>query len=610
MKKFITITCAALACTSLALGLTACGDKDKGSKVSSLKTMNAMYQKYTEDKVFTTAEKVASLAGYTYASVSYGNFKRLDKIDTTTYQTTNIALFNVKTGKVVSFNDEDTTNITRNWGFYNLNNYYIFDRQNSNINNDEAWSKLADNIVLAGLEYSDASDPTKDHTSIGFYDANGNKFAETDELSGPIVVNEVVDNGESLFYFDVVKADGKTETYYFNEKCEQVSYDPVSKMFEGVLSAYNITEIKGENGGYLHYDSQNKKYVSYAEDLSVKHVYDLPSAANVQAKIVFDSGNYILQYWVEQSMDAAKYDILSDGYKYDMTTVFVNVEDGKTKELNCKYVLSSTTKTPAYYAELEEEDGEVWNLTEGVDAYFQGIGEIGGDKRVDYNHKYDWFGISEDGTIKRAAAVVEGMDVVEAVELANGNFSVADTADRTYVVSADGAILKEYNEDVISDLAEGGNDAYVQIGDKFYNDDFTVAYTLPENYEVVGWMNKAVVLKETIAPATVGGAETYKWYILKDGETTLIADSTAKQQVYVQYGLGCMVTKADHVNGEYVYSCTYYNENGVKIDSINDQIYLQYSAGSSDDGSVVYWVYKVFDKNGAATEHSIIKLAK
>ncbi len=599
MKKFLTITCAAVAVSSLALGLAACGDKDKDSKVSAMKTMNAVYMKYT-DKAVTKAEGIEALKGYESADAYYGNFYRFEKEDASG-AVTDIALYNIETGAVLTFNDKDdvANAISNDWTFQRFGH---------------------DDIVRATLTHTEAGAPEKNYVKYFFY-ANGEKFAESSYAGSS---ESVSTKGETLVAIRIAKASGEADKFYFDEDLKQVEYDEESKYFENTLSYTKKGE--GENSS-LYYDSEEKKYVSYNKDLEVLYTYDLPSAASINAEIVFDSGNYLIQYQVAQAMDAGKYDILSSsGYKYNVETVFVNVEKKKVKNLNFKFVLNIDSSygeymTPGILEDLEEKTGMSYNQTEGIDAYFRGIGEIGKDKRVSWKYKNVWFGITEEGKLKKGAAIVEDMDVVSAIENADGNLEVVDDSGRNYVVSKEGEIIKEYNETAIKTASgDKSNDKYTQIGDDLYDNNFKKVYTVEDNYIVDTWLDTAVILKETVAPAEVGGEYTYKYYVF-NGEKTLIADTANEEDLslitYTEgYGsdavekVALVIVMKDDVNesGDYVYSCTYYNASGAKVEAINNQMYVSEVVVAKNEKGSLFVTYRVADKDRNITEEGVLKL--
>ncbi len=604
MKKIVTIACAAVACMSFAIGLSACKD-DEAVKVSSLKTMNPVYQKYESETVFTKAEKITNLSGYTYDYKTYGNFKKLSR-KTEDGKDGSLALFNTSTGESIIFNDEDTANISKTWSFSAFS-YYC-----ANYSSEQ----FAKNIVIATLNHNDYSNYSNSYTMTYFYDAKGNKIAETKaSLYGSIYIDTVDSEGETLYSFAVEQLDGSEDTYYVNAKGIQVDYsgneNTIDDIFKPSMNVdnYNIQKVKGENGGYLYYDEEDNKYISYAKDLTVLHTLDLPFDAEVNAEILFDSGNYVLQYIMLQPMDAEEYDFILEGQKATMKTVLVNVAKNSTKELDCKFVLGfnslgeENVMTPASIA----EDGEEWNLTEGVVAYFKGIGEISEDKRLDFNHNREWFGITEDGSLRRAQSITQAVEAERIMQVLGGNFIVEDIVGRYYVVSADGKQVKEINADAINSNSVGGNDYYIQMGKDFYDTSFNKVYTLPNDYEVEEWLNGAVVLKETIDGGDNG--DSYKWYILKNGETTLVASSAKGESVYFYSYGGFRVTKSINDNGFDSYTCTYYNENGDKVTDVNNQHIIQDAIGQNEDGSVIYVTYVTYDENQQVKERSILKLS-
>ncbi len=617
MKKFLTITCAALACTSLALGLTGCIDKDDGTK--SLETMNPVYEKYEGIKYFTKATTVDSLKGYQAEGKKYGDWVDLRKYEDS--ECVGIALLNPNTDKIISMDDKDTDTVQNEWRIYEFSsvvntsnfNYQIHDYQKREECKNK-FDKVARSIVVVTHTYTDLEEVSKSYVETVFYNGKGDAIATMDgEFQGIISMNVVVDGADVLFFFDL--QDDGSETCYFNEEGQTVSYDPKAGFYSGSLLSnagenVNVKKVKGENGGYLVQDGKNNRFVSYGEDLNVKYTLDLPTYANVTATILFDSGNYIIQYIVSQPDDAKEYDVLQGSIKCSLTTLSVDVDAGTKKELECALVLSDEDlMTPASM----EEANEAWNVTEGIAAYVKGIGEIDEDKRVDYNNSRTWFGIMEDGTVKKAAPVVADMEVSSVRELVNGNFLVAEVTGRMYVVSKDGAILTEINVEAMQNamIMANANSEYYLLDKTFYDANFQEVYTLKENYEIVASMNGEIVLKETVKAADK--PDEYKWYFFNDGQLKQIASSADNQNVQFLHGnsgtVGCAVVKVALVGGEPTYTFTYYNADGVKID-VSENIQITDVVASSEEGDVIYVSYETIEGTGveAKVVYGIMKL--
>ncbi len=608
MKKIVTVACMALACATLAAGLTACTAADRTSdfsggtgKVSDLKSIDAFYQIDEPKGIFTKAETIDGLKGYEYFT-NDGAFIRLTK--TVDGSLKSIALLNSETGKIILLDAEGTATGSKEWTIASFSSYASLDYYNE-YEEYEAWASMERTVLVATLSYTDSEDSAKDYTKSYFYDKNGKVFAEIDGFIGAndIQVSGMQIAGEPAVRFALSDENGTPVNYYFNGDGDKLDYE--YKPEDNLFTAELRDEVDEYENGYLYLDDVTDCIIFYNKDWTVKHKLDLPSYANMGAIVRFDNGNYIVQYSVAKALDAEKYDYLSGAMKFDLTTKLVDVQNATAKvtDLDWNYLLrGSSIVTP----KSVEESGEVWSFAEGVAAYMQGIGEIAEDGMVDYNHNRDWFAITESGELRRTKAVVEDMEIEYVKRLASGSFIVMDAMERMYVVSANGEILREVNVAAFEEAAVAGNNYFTQIGKDIYNMEFNKVYTLADGYEVYGFMKGAVVIEQSIANADADGGFDRKWYLLKGSALTEIADSTKGQDVYTMNGVGLAVIE----RGTDSYKCTYYNENGDKITSINDQIFISDALGGAEDGSTVYCAYVIYNADQTVKEQGVMKLSK
>ncbi len=649
MKKFLTLTCAALASLSLALGVTACTPERNESsptvspsKVADLGSMSPLYTKYEANKTtIAKAEIVTGLEGYTFVAsatpIGDGRFLRCEKKDEKG-KVISIAIYNAVTGKILTFDcssDYDNTTpetpvevATRTWTF----------TAPSAVNSEA--ELLANNVLMATLKYEHSITSANNVTKTVVYGVDG---AEIVSMFGELVSANV--SYKNDFYTLSVNSTTSSGECYFDKNFALLDKapDPLADMFttnqEMVLDSYDTCYTVGdidEAAGYLCVED-GQKYVSYNKDMEMQYVLEIPERIEHKALILFDSGNYILQYSERITDVSAKYDYLEYGLtdvyyqyngaqfqqgnlnRYRLTTLLVNVTTNVKTELDCSFLLKNATVTPA--------KNTVYALPEGIDAFFKGIGEIGKDKRVKYEYNNVWFGVTEAGVITRASTLLEDVEVEAAVELSDGNLKVKDSTNRTYLVTKEGSLIKEINESVIGENTIPGerNRAFVRLGNGIYNQKYEKTYTLTSSSEVEKWSENATALfikETTVVPAVLPATEptyTYKWFLLKSGDlaATEIADSSKGQTVEYIEGLGYAVTTVTGTIADTNFSktCVYYNEDGaiLEMDSsvvidTTARVYGYQTDVDQATGSFFY-LYNTYDNKGQVISSSIMKFS-
>ncbi len=620
MKKIFKVVVGMVACASLAVGLGACSllGEESSAPEQPIETISSVYLKYEEEEAFTSAQMLDDLKGYTYSGTSYGRFYKLTK---TTEEENRVVLLNADTGKKVSLNDMDTEDISRSWSI----------RSFSNISYGASYgaSSIRSSILVATLTYRDYDNSSNDYTKSYFYDANGEKFAEINgsvSSGSNFEVYTLQGGKENVYYFEL---DGKT--YYFNEKGMKIDYDPSAYLFTGTYGDRynsNVSVIEfGVDGGYLVMESYGdfiSRIVNYHASGNVRHILDLPAGAffcdayrfvDFCPIIAFDNGNYIVQYMTSLPHDAEKYDFLLDTAKCNLTTLLVDVTANTTTELNWKYLFwgweESESRGPSIVTASDGEEWSWWNADDnmlGLAAYVRGFAEIAEDKRISVKDAYTWYAVYGDGTLKKAAPVINGVQVVSAEENAQGNLLVVDVSGRTYVVSKDGTILRELNAQAIEMSMSNFNEKYALIGKTLYDQGFNAVYTLQKGYSIDKWLDGEVVIKETIENEVEDTTE-YKWYFLNGGTLTLIADSAKDEKVNYLDGVGVMIAKEKDEAGSFSYSCIYYNENGQRLNMAEDIVIANVICVDAEVNTL-YCSYVRYDEDQKIKERSVLKLSK
>ncbi len=597
-KKFITVACAALACTSLAFGLAACGDKKSG--VSALKTTDALYATYSVPDAYTTAEVVTSLEGY-QSSTSTGDFYHFTKGNS-------VAVLNVKTGKILTFEnvpDGDGVTTTKTWSVKTLNSVISGSSQ-----------AFGNTILVADLTTWTAetdSAPASTTYERFFYDANGTKFATetyTTEDFGRVYVSRVAYGGEILSTFSVYE--GLTrKTFYFNKDGEQKEYDPAANMFAPTMDADDLTEVDAEIGGYWYYDNVKKSYTYYNAEFKAKVTLDLPSYAYATADIDFENGNRLIQYRVQEESNAKDYDYMLGETKYSLYTKLIDINKSKVKDLDYSVLLKHESDDSVEYMSLEEAEEYGYSVNEKVAFYVIGVQGIDETKRLDSETTQDWFAIYESGELRKVKDVTKKVDVAEAYKNSLGEFLVRSTDDRIYVVSKKGSIIKEVNINLFDEV--GNYFVYYNPTtekDELYDASFNkiefaigdYGFVYDDDDEVITLAGEPVLTQE------LNGVTTY--YLYNNGEMKELAKTAENVQVRVAYmnGVGLMVAKQNIETG--AYECMYYNEAGTQITTIDNQIMITRKIASyeNEDGVKVSYCSYMKMVNGTPT-YGVIKLS-
>lgn len=200
----------------------------------------------------------------------------------------------------------------------------------------------------------------------------------------------------------------------------------------------------------------------YDSGLNVTAVYNTPIydlSANIYGYSAnpLSNGNVIVQYTVRQDTMAEKYDFLVNGTKYNLYTVLVKAENGKTKKLDMDYLFMNSGSIA--YGDLLEELG----VNEKIDNL--GIAYAIEDQRVNKSESSaKILSITNTGRVKGvleapAPGVVftEGFDVV-----AKNRWQAATSDGRWLLLNEKGKAIGEipYTEDESADFLLEDNKIY------------------------------------------------------------------------------------------------------------------------------------------------------
>lgn len=293
---------------------------------------------------------------------------------------------------------------------------------------------------------------------------------------------------------------------------------------------------------------------------------------------VLSNGNVLVQYVVRQDDYAKKYTFLVEGQKYNLYSVLVQAENGKTKDLSLDYLIG--TVVPDYYI-------SVMGLSEKIDNI--GVGVPIEDQRINMNGTAaKMLSINNKGKV---VGVVQ--DPIPDAYLGDGFVAVAKN--RWEVFTADGrSFLLNEKGDVIGEISgcTGQNNSVLLAGKKVYDWSLNLKVDLAdEDAERIEIMQNSVVFHTD--------KDEVKLFV-KGEMKTLISQNQADSGKYAFAKLSdgvYMITDKSGTDPQY----KIYNEEGTLLSTITDKVHaprvivdasngaLLLVAENTDGSGVVYY---------------------
>ena len=174
------------------------------------------------------------------------------------------------------------------------------------------------------------ADPTKNGkiTQTAIYNAKGELIAAADGEATP-----------EVYYYN---GDASYKSYWFI--FDDVLYS-TNTLDGSILKIADVPEymtlpyVTDESENYYYYIGQSDVKI-YDKQFKLVSEWAYPSFATFKYGInLLNNGNIVAQYSVRLPEDAAEYDVLSNGNKYDLVTVIVSPADASEKELNADFII-------------------------------------------------------------------------------------------------------------------------------------------------------------------------------------------------------------------------------------------------------------------------------
>lgn len=495
-KSKILVLVAALLVAVMAL--TACG-----GSVAIKDYLNPDYD--TSAPVFTTAEKISALKDYSYISdngyIAVFSMIAEDDVTDRTYKLVSLADGSV----IATLHKADTVSTFVAYG--------------------PAY------IVTSITTAEDADEPITTHT---LYDVTGSAIATSEDVSTASVLNY----NEFLLYDRVL--------YEIDAK------GALTKVID--VPEYVSVDIDIVTDDYFYVESENAVIV-YDREFNYVSFYELPGYATEESFFVLDSGDMLIQYWVELDSEATKYDIyeVSEGLtvKFDLVTLIVSAEDGSAKEIKLNYLVEEVVSNSELYD--AEDDNNMF-----IEDSFENIAiliPIEDGKVNEASSAADICFMDNKGKVGASLKLFDDMIAYNVPQKIADNVYAAYGASGIVLVDGEGEIIKRVTN--FRNLEMAGN--YFVGEYAIYSADLSeVVYDLKandvEDVEIVG---------DSVFMNIEMDDDEYKVVLFADGETKTIFNSKTMSE---EKSLGFV----DAIDGYYIYDIaedeyTYYNAKGEKL---------------------------------------------
>ncbi len=449
MKKIITAIALSACMLLTTVFFPACGGYKDG-----------MYLKLDNQSTVTSITALNDLKGFSSISKA-GDLVLFSKADSAGYNTYKI--LNLKSGTII-LTVSDTAETTHT---INIKKNYFWAQKISNLKFTTSVYDINGGLVKTVLDKTVATNVTDYATDLIKIEEEYYRIGE---------------NGVISFAFDV---DFKTM--------------PSDSSFIGSVF-----------GGYYSVVSGNRIF-SYDKNFELKYYYTKPSYATqiTSEPIMFDNGNYLIQYRVMVDETSDDFHYVQNGNKYKLITHFVNVAKKTVEEIFCEYVLNAE-----YYTK-----GNVKNSDVGLEKYMHISDDLAVVVSSDEKFEDGYMRSLEDEVIlgvKGNAKIFPIENLVEnqkgiLIKLPNGKFMAQNVAGQYFVASERGEIIKEININIIKP-----NKDYFVVGSKIYDSNFNekVDFTGYDMGEVL-WGVVLLSKEDTTETGTI-----INYYMYKDGAKT------------------------------------------------------------------------------------------
>ncbi len=507
-KKWIAVTALTVCAAST---FTACGKFDPG-----------LHYEIPKEHVYTEVTKLSEYNNYTVAEKNEA-FVYFTKTETGTTKTVHV---------VYSLNEKKEA-----YRYFNeaiLFDYYV--------------ALGSDHFAVTKVEWDEGKTAVKSN-EVAVYNAIG-----ANVLREELTEDAVGGSAASLYDFDYDSAVDYLQIgskVYKNVQANfQYAFDFDDKAVTAMQGVYT-------NDTFVQWDGQ--EVFTYDESYTLIHRYEVPDYADVSAVVVLDNGKYLVQYAYPVDIFAKKYDFTDGGtMKYDMETKFVNPRKGSVKNIDCKYVLTST-----YINQNQlQRNGFRYDM-DGFNVIISGVNEKIVDKKLTTFENHFALGVKADGSVKEIKGLIPNQNVADGARKAAGYYYVTDLAGQGYLLDEKGKVQKQINDNLVEEY----NDNYLLYNGKLFDKQLQEV-KIPDGYKVYGLTDSSVLLQQEVAYEGIAATST-KVFAWDGGNISFKFNSITDGQQTLTRELFGFVDKLENSLGA---KYTYYNRAGVEI--FNSSSYL------------------------------------
>ena len=137
-----------------------------------------------------------------------------------------------------------------------------------------------------------------------------------------------------------LEATNAVDLVYFNGNCYRVNSEQELKYVFNHLTAKDLKDIVKWDKYYYSF-SQTNTILVYDNNFNFISRYDSPEYAEKSGGFVLENGNIFFQYLYKADPTSNDYTIFYEDTKYNVVTLTINHKNGKTKTINCDYIVSA-----------------------------------------------------------------------------------------------------------------------------------------------------------------------------------------------------------------------------------------------------------------------------
>lgn len=288
------------------------------------------------------------------------------------------------------------------------------------------------------------SEMDTDSTTAYFY-ADGTAFIDFTEIKSTNTLN---------FFFEV------NGTYYYEKDGKFVE----SFKDDGFGNKKNLAErmyIKKGDNFYASTSTEGVKVYNAALEEIACYEFDALMTREATACVILPDGNALIQYTTVVPEDGTKYDYIDEyGKLYKLTTVLLNVEKNKAKEVSFDYVLKSSFKTVGIYVRGEKTE-KIDGINEEINCVVYGYPV---QEYIDFSKDSKLIALKDNGDVKGVVAdLIENQEGYATI-IGENLYMVKDIFGNVYTVSG----LDDSSKTDITIIRKAFNSGNVTYGDYTY----------------------------------------------------------------------------------------------------------------------------------------------